>query len=283
MAKTHGLSINRMEKELTTLAGQKQASVSDRPTAIVTGGRRGIGQAIAYALASRGFNIVLNDIIDDRVAHATTEGLKKLGVRSLFVPGDISRLDRHEFILDRALETFGSLDCLVNNAGIQVRNRGDVLDVTPERFDEMMGTNLRGVFFLTQAFARRVLALNSSPAAPRSIITITSSNAVMASVEKSEYCISKSALSMASTLFAVRLAGSGIRVFEVRPGLIRTEMTASVREKYGVEIERGLSPIARWGEPEEVAEAVASLATGSIPFSTGAVINIDGGLQIQRL
>jgi 3-oxoacyl-[acyl-carrier protein] reductase len=272
-----------MEKELTTLTDPTRAKISDRPTAIVTGGRRGIGQAIAYALAGRGFNIVLNDIIDDQVARATTEGLQKLGVRSLFVPGDISRVDHHEFMLDRALETFGSLDCLVNNAGIQVRNRGDVLDVTPERFDEMMGINLRGVFFLTQAFARRVLALNSSPAVPRSIITITSSNAVLVSVEKSEYCISKAALSMASTLFAVRLAGCGIRVFEVRPGLIRTEMTASVREKYGAEIERGLSPIARWGEPEEVAEAVASLAMGSIPFSTGAVINVDGGLQIQRL
>jgi 3-oxoacyl-[acyl-carrier protein] reductase len=272
-----------MKTKSAKMAGAPQVNISSGKTAIVTGGRRGIGRAIAYALASRGFNIVVNDIVDDNAARETTEGLQQLGVRSLFVQGDISRLDDHELILDRALETFGSLDCLVNNAGIQVRNRGDVLEVTPERFDEMMGINLRGVFFLTQAFARKVLAQGVSPEVRRSIITITSSNAVMVSTEKSEYCISKSALSMASKLFAVRLASCGIRVFEVRPGLIRTEMTASVRDKYGVEIERGLSPIARWGEPEEVAEAVASLATGSIPFSTGSVINIDGGLQIQRL
>jgi NAD(P)-dependent dehydrogenase (short-subunit alcohol dehydrogenase family) len=163
-----------------------------------------------------------------------------------------------------------------------VRQRGDLLDVTPDRFDESLGVNLRGTFFLTQQVARRMLSDGHSGEG-RSIVIISSSNAHLVSSEKGEYCVSKSGLSMTAKLFAVRLAQAGIAVYEIRPGLIRTDMTAEVREKYGALIDQGISPIRRWGEPDDVGQAVASLVSCRIPFATGIAVDVDGGLLIPRL
>jgi NAD(P)-dependent dehydrogenase (short-subunit alcohol dehydrogenase family) len=256
-------------------------SVSRR-AAIVTGGRRGIGRAIAYALAQAGFDLLINDIREDDLAVETVAGLQARGARVEFVCGDIAQADTHERIVDAVYSRFGRLDALVNNAGVQVRKRGDLLDVTPEHFDEVLDINLRGTFFLTQTVARRMLA-DGSGEQGRTIVVLSSSNAHLVSVEKGEYCISKCGLSMMSKLFALRLARDGISVFEIQPGLIRTDMTAEVRNMYGAMIEQGLSPVPRWGEPEDVARAVATLVSGLVPFATGNAISIDGGLMIPRL
>jgi len=255
---------------------------TNRRAALVTGGRRGIGRATAYALAAAGFDTVINDLRHDHEVETTLTGVVERGGRARFIAQDVSDLAGQGALVEQAFAAFERLDCLVNNAGVQVPVRGDMLEVTPEEFDRVLGVNLRGTFFLTQAVARRMIA-DRPGAEGRSIITLTSANAFMVSEEKAHYCISKAALSMAVQLFAVRLARHGIPAFEVRPGLIATDMTADVRKKYGERIEAGLTPIRRWGEPDEVARAVAALATGVLPFTTGHAINIDGGLQIVRL
>ena len=264
------------------MKGANMPQTGERRVALVTGARRGIGRAIACHLADAGFDLVVNDVADDE---ATAETLKELGARGAtveFVRSDLADLASHAALVDTAYRRFGRLDVLVNNAGMQVRQRGDLLDVTAERFDELLGINLRGTFFLTQEAARRMLA-DAPPASPRAIVLITSSNAYLVSPEKAEYCISKSALSMAAKLFAVRLAEAEVAVFEIRPGLIRTDMTSEVRDKYGEQIARGLSPMRRWGEPEDIGRAVTALVCGELPFATGLAIDIDGGLLIPRL
>jgi 3-oxoacyl-[acyl-carrier protein] reductase len=263
-----------------TGAGTQQAG--ERRVALVTGARRGIGRAIACQLADAGFDLVVNDIVDDATTADTLQELAARGSGVEFVRSDLADLGSHAALVDTAYRRFGRLDVLVNNAGMQVRRRGDLLDVTPERFDELLGINLRGTFFLTQEAARRMLA-DAPPACARAIVLVTSSNAHLVSAEKGEYCISKSALSMAAKLFALRLAEAEIPVFEIRPGLIRTDMTMEVRDKYGEQIARGLSPMRRWGEPDDVGRAVATLVSGGVPFATGLAIDIDGGLLIPRL
>ena len=241
-----------------------------QPVAFVTGAARGIGAATALELERRGSRVVINDL--ERPANG----------RFPFVAGDIGDTAQHARIADEAFAAHGALHCLVNNAGVQVRSRGDMLDVTPESFDRLIGINLRGTFFLTQAVARRMLA---APVAdePRSIITISSANAVMASPNRAEYCLAKSALSMMVKLFALRLAEAGIRCYEVRPGVIRTDMTRPVAERYDKQIAEGLTPIRRWGEPEDVARTVAMLAGADHAFSTGDALHVDGGLHIHVL
>jgi NAD(P)-dependent dehydrogenase (short-subunit alcohol dehydrogenase family) len=256
--------------------------LSERRLALVTGGRRGIGRAIAYELAEAGFDLLLNDLMDDDAADETLAGVRERGAQAHFMQGDIADLAFHTRLVDAAYEHFGRLDVLVNNAGIQVRERGDLLDVTAQRFDEIIGVNLRGSFFLTQLTAQRMLA-DGDPTAGRSIVILSSANAHLVSVEKGEYCISKTGLSMAAKLFAMRLAEADIAVYEIRPGLIRTDMTAEVRDKYGALIDQGLSPVRRWGEPEDVGKAVTTLVSGLIPFATGMAVDIDGGLLIPRL
>jgi NAD(P)-dependent dehydrogenase (short-subunit alcohol dehydrogenase family) len=253
-----------------------------RKVAIVTGARRGIGRATALELARQGFDLVLNDIVEDDAARQTQADVQAAGAQVRFLAGDISDLNLHPALTDLAYEAFGRLDTLVNNAGIQVRKRGDLLEVTPERFDEMIRVNLRGTFFLTQHVAQRMLD-DGQPTAGRTIVLLSSSNAELVSVEKGEYCISKTGLSMATKLFAVRLAEAGINVYEIRPGLIRTDMTAEVRDFYGKQIEQGLSPVRRWGEPEEIGRTVATLVLGLLPFTTGIAIDTDGGLLMPRL
>lgn len=249
----------------------------NRGTVLVTGARRGIGRGIALAFAEAGWRVVVNDLVRDDAAEAT---LAALGQAGAFVPGDVADLDGHAALLDAAAAPFGELDALVNNAGVSVQRRGDLLDMLPDSYDRVMGINLRGPFFLTQALARRWL---QRPGAPRSIVTISSTNAVSASPDRAEYCLSKTGLSMMTKLFALRLAEAGIGVFEVRPGIIRTDMTAVAAGKYDRLLEQGVPPARRWGEPADVGEVVVALADGRFHFSTGEAVHVDGGLHIARL
>ncbi|MCC6466899.1 MAG: 3-ketoacyl-ACP reductase [Alphaproteobacteria bacterium] len=254
------------------------------PVALVTGGRRGIGAAIAQALSGRGFDVAVVDLERDEAAERTVATIKALGRRAIFAAGDIGDIASHGAVLDRVWTEFGTLDCLVNNAGVQVKTRGDLLDVTPASFDHLLGVNLRGTFFLTQAAAKRMTADSRGPDDPhRSIITLSSANAFMASINRGEYCISKAGLTMMNKLFALRLAAHHIHCYEVQPGVVETDMTAPAKETYDKAIANGVFPIARWGQPTDIAGAVATLATGAIPFSTGSAFPIDGGLHVQRL
>jgi NAD(P)-dependent dehydrogenase (short-subunit alcohol dehydrogenase family) len=253
-----------------------------RPVALVTGGRRGNGRGCALALAEAGFDLVLVDLECDQDAEATLAGIAERGGHGAFLLADIADLDAHARLVDDAFDAFGRLDCLVNNAGVGVMSRGDLLEVTLESYERCLGVNLRAPFFLTREVARRMLKVPPGTGAPpRSIITITSVNAEIASIDRGEYCISKAGASMLTRLFALRLAAEGIGVYEVRPGVIRTPMTAPVAGRYEQRIRDGLSPIARWGEPEDVGRAVATLATGGLPFSVGQVVYVDGGLNLR--
>jgi NAD(P)-dependent dehydrogenase (short-subunit alcohol dehydrogenase family) len=252
-----------------------------RPVALVTGGNRGIGRGIAWSLAVAGFDLVVLDLARSDDSELTLQGVHERGGHAAFVAADLGAIAGHGAALDVAWAAGGRVDCLVNNAGVSVARRGDMLDVTPESFDRVIGINLRGTFFLTQAVARRMLAEGAGEH-PRSIITITSSNAEIASPERSEYCVAKAGLAMLVRLLAVRLAAAGIGVYDIRPGLIRTDMTHASAEKYDRLIAEGLTPIARWGEPDDVGRAAAVLARGELPFVTGEAIHVDGGMHIHR-
>jgi 3-oxoacyl-[acyl-carrier protein] reductase len=237
-----------------------------RPVALVTGGNRGIGRGIAWSLAGAGFDLVVLDLARSDDTELTLAGVHERGARGEF---------------DAAWAVAGRIDCLVNNAGVSVAQRGDMLEVTPASFDHVIGVNLRGTFFLTQAVARRMIA-EAAGEHPRSIITITSSNAEIASPERAEYCVAKAGLGMMVRLLAVRLAAAGIGAYDIRPGLIHTDMTRAATAKYDRMIEDGFTPIARWGEPDDVGRAVAVLARGELSFVTGEAIHVDGGLHIHR-
>lgn len=256
---------------------QREAAV-----ALVTGGRRGIGRGIAYELASAGFDVGIADLEQDDDVTETLRGIAERGARAAFVAFDVADLDGHQPMLDSLRASLGSLTCLVNNAGVSVASRVDLLHATPESFDRLMRINLRGPFFLTQRVASGFVA-NPAPGRYRSIINISSTNAYAASTNRGEYCLSKSAISMATRLFAARLASEGVGVFEVRPGIVRTAMTAVAAAEYDARIEAGLTPMPRWGEPSDVGRAVAALASGAFGYSTGDAIHVDGGLHIQRL
>jgi 3-oxoacyl-[acyl-carrier protein] reductase len=254
----------------------------NRPVALVTGGRRGIGRGIAWALAAAGFDLVINDVVEDSAVRETLDGIEVRKGRGAFLVGDIGDLDAHQALLDRAWSEFGAVDCLVNNAGVSTDVRGDLLDLTPKSYDRVMSINLRGPFFLTQRFARKLI--DTPPAGfARTIISIASINAVHMSPNRADYCLSKGGVSMLTRLFALKLAEHGIGVHEIRPGVIRTDMTAPVRDEYQARIDAGLSPIQRWGEPADIGRAVAALASGAFAFSTGDAYHVDGGLHIAKL
>lgn len=250
--------------------------------AFVTGGRRGIGRGIAYALADAGFDVAIGDLAQDDDAQETLRGLQQRGARGAFVACDVADLASHQAVIDQVERAIGPLDCLVNNAGISVAKRGDLLEATPESFDQLMQVNLKGPFFLTQQVATRFVERRAD-GRYRCIVNVSSANAYASSPNRGEYCLSKSAVSMATRLFATRLGEAGIGVFEVRPGVIRTRMTAVAAADYDKRIAAGLSPMPRWGEPEDVGRAVAALAGGAFGFSTGDAIHVDGGLHIPRL
>lgn len=255
---------------------------SERPVAVVTGGRRGIGLAIASALAKAGHEVAITGIDSPDIAEAALSDLRSFGAGIIYLQGDLADVAGHGRTIDAALERFGRIDCLVNNAGIGAVARGDFLALSPENFDSVMATNLRGTVFFTQAVINAMLAAGRVPH-PRSIITITSISAAATSPERLDYCISKAGLAAFSQGLALRLAASGIAVFEVRPGIIRTDMTAGVASKYDALIAGGLVPMQRWGEPADIGAICAALASGSFAFATGSVIGADGGLSIARL
>jgi NAD(P)-dependent dehydrogenase (short-subunit alcohol dehydrogenase family) len=248
--------------------------------ALVTGARRGIGKAIALALADEGFDVAVCDVaLSDELIGAVNE-IEAKGRRAAAIAGDIAKLEDHVRMLDEAETVLGPLTTLVNNAGVSVMVRGDLLDVTAESYDRCLDINTRGTFFLTQAFARRVLGTQGG--AHRSIVTVSSANAVAPSIARGEYCVSKAAVSMVSKLFAARLSNDGIGVYEIQPGFIETDMTAPSKHKYDKLIEDGLTVIRRWGQPEEVARIAVTLATGLLPYTSGQVIQADAGLLTVR-
>ncbi|WP_421726254.1 3-ketoacyl-ACP reductase [Bauldia sp.] len=255
--------------------------MGDRRVALVTGGRRGIGRGIACALAEAGFDVVVNDIVADSEVDTTLATISKLGASGVFAEADITDLSTHESLIDGVYAAFGRFDCLVNNAGVMAV-RGDLLEGAPEDFDRVMAINLRAPFFLTQATGRRMLAEDDKRDG-RSIVTISSVNAVMVSPEKNAYCISKSALPMMTQMFAMRLGEHGIACYEVRPGFIKTDINIAVRDVFSARIEAGETHIRRWGETEDVGRAVASLAAGALPYTTGHAVYVDGGLGLHRL
>jgi NAD(P)-dependent dehydrogenase (short-subunit alcohol dehydrogenase family) len=248
---------------------------------LVSGAGSGIGRETARELTRLGATVA--------GCGRRIEPLEETGEMLLEQPGtfeafacDIRDEEAVGEMVARICESHGRIDTLVNNAGVSVAHRGDVLDVTPESFDRVMGVNLRGTFFLTQAVARRMLADAPGPA-HRSIVTISSANAVVVAPDRAEYCFAKTALSMLAKVFATRLAPHGIASYEVRPGVIRTDMTRVAAAKYDKLIGEGLTPIARWGEPDDVGRTVATLACGDLPFVTGDAVHVDGGLHIHRL
>jgi len=248
--------------------------------AVVTGARRGIGAGIAIELARQGFDIALTDIGDEG-AEATFRAVEAEGAQARLFVSDLAAVGDHGALLEGIVEWGGPICVLVNNAGIPAAHRGDLLDLATASFDRVMDTNLRGTFFFTQAVARCMAATESESA--RSIVTVSSVSAEMASIERGEYCLSKAGLGMLTKLFALRLAPLGIGVFEVRPGVIRTAMTEGVAAKYERQISEGLIPMNRWGSPEDVARVVAALACGGFNFASGTVVNVDGALSIPRL
>jgi NAD(P)-dependent dehydrogenase (short-subunit alcohol dehydrogenase family) len=250
-------------------------------TAIVTGAARGIGRGISLALAEHGYTVCA---VGTRPADAVaeyTETLRALSPDSFYVRGDISSHDDRIRIAEEAFAGLDIVDVLVNNAGVAPNVRADMLEMTEESFDRVLGINLRGAFFLTQEIARRMAAQETD--AFRAVVFITSVSAAVSSVNRGEYCISKAGLSMAATLYADRLAEYGIRVYEVRPGIIATDMTAGVREKYDRLIAEGLCPIPRIGQPEDVGRTVLALADGALGYTTGQIVGVDGGMTIRKL
>ena len=251
---------------------------------LVTGGSRGIGLGIARCLVASDFDLaVCGRRSEQEVAGALGE-LRQAGRRVLYIQADVGRPASRRKLVEAVRSEYGRLDILVNNAGVAPRQRRDILEATEESFDEVMQANLKGPYFLTQACARWMIEQKEVDQSwAGCIVNISSMSALIASVNRGEYCVSKAGLSMATRLWATRLGEFGIPVYEVRPGIIRTDMTAGVTEHYTGLIESGITLERRWGSPEDVGRVVATLARGDLPYSTGQVIAVDGGLTIQRL
>jgi len=251
-------------------------------SALVTGGSRGIGLGIAERLLTDGYHVVINGLRAPKAVKETTEELSRLGDIT-YVAADVGTVDGRNRLVSETLAAVGRLDVLVNNAGITSPGRKDILEATEEDLDTVLSVNLKGPFLLTQMVARHMIEeRESDPEFRGRIVNITSISAVLATPNRSEYCISKAGLSMTTSLWATRLAEYGIDVFEVRPGVIQTDMTAPVTEKYETLIKDGLTLERRFGMPEDVAAVVAALAAGDIPYSTGQILTVDGGLTVGR-
>jgi NAD(P)-dependent dehydrogenase (short-subunit alcohol dehydrogenase family) len=255
-----------------------------RPIALVTGGTRGIGFGIARALAGGGWDLIVTGVRPAGEVGAVVDQLQALGSRVGYVAGDVSDSNARAALVREVQSRCGAVNALVNNAGRAPRVRADLIEATEESFEEVLKTNLQGPYFLTQAVARDMIARRERDTSfQASIVFVTSVSAHMASPHRGEYCVSKAGLAMAAQLFAARLAGAGIPVYDVRPGIIATDMTATVREVYDRRIAEGLVPEGRWGTADDVGRVVSALVRGDLPYATGSILNIDGGLSIQRL
>jgi len=263
---------------------QQQPSTNRGRVALITGASRGIGRAIAIELGRVGCQVMINYVSNKTAAEETQTAAIAGGARAAICQADISVSADREKLLQETKREFGRLDFLVNNAGIAPSKRTDLLSATEESFDNLITINLKGPYFLTQAAAQwmieqKKIMSDYSPA----IINITSVSAFAASPERGDYCVSKAGLAMMTKLYALRLADEGINVYEIRPGVIETDMTSGVKEKYDRLIAEGLTPIKRWGTADDVARAVSAIVSGNLPFSTGEVINVDGGFHLRRL
>lgn len=260
------------------------------PVALITGASRGIGRGIALELSAIGYDLVVNFVSSEKDANRTAADCEiraknaRHPIRAVVCQADISSAGDRRKLLDFTRNQFHRLDLLVNNAGIAPAVRADLLDASEESFDRLINVNAKAPFFLTQMAARWMIEQAAAdPTLRLKIVTISSISAYAPSVNRGDYCVAKAALSMVTPLFAARLAGHGINVYEIRPGIIATDMTAAVTEKYNALIAGGLTPIKRWGTPEDVGKAVAAIALGSLPFSTGEIINVDGGFHLKVL
>lgn len=253
-------------------------------TALITGGSRGIGLGIATQLAKEGFDVAINGVRPEENISNVLENLRQYGVKAIYCQGDIGSKNDRISIIEKIKKEFGRLNILVNNAGVAPKERNDILETTEESFEHVLRTNLQGPFFLTQSIAKWFVEQKQADSNYfGAIINITSISATVVSINRSEYCISKAGLGMMSQLFATRLGALDIPVYEIRPGVIETDMTSGVKEKYDKLFAEGLSVQPRWGQPEDVAKIVLALAKGLMPYSTGTVIMADGGLTIPRL
>lgn len=255
-----------------------------KKTALITGSSRGIGFGIAKALAKEGFDLAINGVRDEALVRDVIESLQVNGSEVIYCRGDISKPEDRDGIMEKVKNQLGQLNMLVNNAGIPPKERKDILENSEESFDRVLKTNLYGAYFLTQKAANWMIEQKQTdPQFFASIVNIGSFSATVASVNRGEYCISKAGMAMITSLFAVRLAEYEIPVYEVRPGIIETDMTAAVKDKYDKLIGEGLVPQRRWGQPKDIGKVIASLARGDFPYSTGEVIMVDGGFTVQRL
>ena len=254
-----------------------------KPTAIVTGGSRGIGYAIARKLGLDGYNIVILATGDPSKYADSLAALTAEGISWHYVRGSIDSTADRQKLVEEAVQKFGRIDVLVNNAGVAPLQRNDLLEMTEESFDRVIGINTKGTLFLTQLVAKQMLQQDVIGKKRGTIVNVGSCSAEVSSISRGEYCISKAGLSMVTQLFADRLAAEGILVHEVRPGVIATDMTSTVKAKYDALLEQGVFPIKRWGQPEDVANAVSTLCSDAFLYTTGNYIDIDGGFHIRRL
>ncbi|MCY2954732.1 MAG: 3-ketoacyl-ACP reductase [Planctomycetota bacterium] len=259
--------------------------MTTRPVALITGASRGIGRGIAIALAGEGYNVVINYNQNREAAEQVAKEVEAAGGTAAIVQADVARgSDRHKLV-DQTCRAFGGINLLVNNAGVAPDVRADILEASEESFDRLMNVNLKGPYFLTQIVAKAMIdqIKRGGVMAPK-IVTVSSISAYTASVNRGDYCIAKAGLAMMTKLYAARLAEFGIGVYEIRPGVIATDMTGPVKAKYDkLILQQDLTPIHRWGQPEDVAKAVVAIAKDLLPFSTGEVINVDGGFHLRRL
>lgn len=256
-----------------------------KPVAFITGGSRGIGFGCAHQLAQLGFDVAINGMRDESAVSEPIAALEALGASVLYCQGDIGSVEARSSMLASIKERFGRLNVLVNNAGVAPKERKDILEASEESFDYVVDTNVKGPYFLSQAAANWMIEQKDAADADAfyAIINVGSISATVVSVNRGEYCVSKAGIAMMSQLFAARLGEYGIPVYEIRPGVIKTDMTSGVTGKYDALIEDGLCVTKRWGFPDDIGKAVASLANGQFPYSTGQVIMVDGGLTMPRL
>jgi NAD(P)-dependent dehydrogenase (short-subunit alcohol dehydrogenase family) len=253
-------------------------------TALVTGGTRGIGYGIAESLAKKGYDLAVNGVRSEDEVAGVLKALASFGTKVIYCQGDIGKAPDRDSIVEQAWTKLGSINVLVNNAGVAPKVRSDVLELDEEDFDYVMDINLKGTFFLSQDVGRRMVAAKKNDKSYEGcVISITSISAEVASTNRGAYCIAKAGLGMMTKLFATRLGEINIPVYEVRPGIIETDMTASVKEKYDTLINGGLTIEKRWGTPEDIGKIVAALVGGELPYATGQVIYADGGMNVRRL